>query len=232
MEMIIVRRGVVAVLICLLAIGALGCGSLGFADAVPGLSGLPRGEDPLETQSRACTEAMQGAVASQGLTDSDDVNRLIEVIQSQNEGCGIPIWNPLASGDPGADECLRGLLRDQVTAGMMGVSGDGVLFLSMQASDGTPTGEGCFMYHAKRGTWVASGLDHARRYMEANRCRRAPGAMIPALDPTCVAMYGHPDQRATPAASPHGLLGDLPGVTIDGPSPVNRDVPQPRGASR
>ena len=190
MEMIIVRRVVVAVLICLWAIVALGCGSLGFADAVPG---LPRSEDPLETESKACTEAMQGAVASRGLMDPDDINRLIEAIQSQNEGCGIPIWNPLASGDTDADECLRGLLRDQVTAGMMGVSGDGVLFVSMHGADGTPTGEGCFMYHAKRGTWVASGLDHARRYMEANRCRRAPGAMIAEPDPTCVAMYGHPD---------------------------------------
>ena len=204
MGMIVMRRAAAALLLGFAVLAVVGCGRLGFADAVPMIPGVSLGGDSLDSQSRACTEAMQGAVVSNGLTDPDDVNRLIGVIQSQNDGCGIPIWNPLATGDAGADECLRGMLRDQVTAGAMGVGGDGFMFVSMQASDGTPTGEGCFMYHAKRGTWVASGLDHARRYMEANRCRRAPGSMVAEPDPTCVAMYGHPDERMAPTP----VLGD------------------------
>ena len=179
--------GLLAVAVFSLMMSA--CGVPGFADSVPalpGVPGLPGSDDELSRQSEACSEAMREAVSDQGLTDPDQINSLIGVIQSQNHGCGAPIWNPLATGDPGADECLRGILRDQVAAGAVGVPGDGTVFIGMQASDGTPTGEGCFMYHAKRGTWVASGLDHARWYMRENRCRRAPGAMIEEPDPDCV----------------------------------------------
>ena len=164
----------------------VGCGTFAFGESLPGVPDLPVGIGDSDGQAEACTNAMKNAVSSQGFTDPEDVNLLISAIQSQNDGCGVPIWNPLATGDAGADECLRGMLRDQVTAGMMGASGDGAVFVSMQASDGTPTGEGCFMYHAKRGTWVESGLDHARWYMGENRCRRAPGSMIDELDPSCV----------------------------------------------
>ena len=170
----------------------LACGALGAGDVLPAGAGRLAGNDALQQQSKACTEAMQKAVVGQGLSDADGVNELISVIQNQNEGCGVPIWNPLATGDPGADQCLRGLIQDQVAAGAMGAGGSGMIFISMQGEE-SPTGPGCFMYHARRGTWVASGLDHARWYMEQNRCRRAPGSMVAEPDPTCVAQYGYPD---------------------------------------
>ena len=175
-----------AVFGALIFVAVSACGTLSFDDALSSVPGLPSGSGSTDGQAEACTQAMKDAVSIQGLADPDGVNSLISSIQSQNEGCGVPIWNPLATGDAGADECLRGMMRDQVTAGMMGYGGDGAVFVSMQASDGTPTGEGCFMYHAKRGTWVDSGLDHARWYMNENRCRRAPGSMVSEADPNCV----------------------------------------------
>ena len=167
------------------------CGALGFGDALPSVLGVGSGGDPLQQQSEACTGALKDAVSSQGLADSESVNELISLIQSQNEGCGVPIWNPLATGDAGADECLRGIVQDQVAAGAVGAGESGMIFISMQGEGAA--GESCFMYHARRGTWVESGLDHARRYMQQNRCRRAPGSMVAALDPDCVAQHGYPD---------------------------------------
>ena len=175
---------VVVAALFLILVGA--CGTFAFGESLSSVPGSSVGGSDTDGQVEACTQAMQDAVSAQGFTDPEDVNQLISAIQSQNDGCGVPIWNPLATGDAGADECLRGMMRDQVTAGMMGAGGDGAVFVSMQASDGTPSGEGCFMYHAKKGTWVESGLDHARWYMEENRCRRAPGSMVEGPDVGCV----------------------------------------------
>ena len=178
--------------IVLFALTAAGCGSLSFADLpeVPGVSGVPGvgvsglGGGATAELQQACTDALKGAIAERGLTDPGQVNGLIDAIQDSNEGCDVGIWNPLATGDPGADACMQGLVRDQVTAGALG-GGDGALFIQMQASDGTPDGEGCFMYHAKEGTWVNSALDHAREHMRKNRCKRAPGSMVSEPDPDC-----------------------------------------------
>ena len=123
-------------------------------------------------QAKACDRLLMQHVAAEGLTTAEDVNSLIERIQDKADGCGVFIWNPLATGDPEADKCLRDMMVSTSTMGVLGGSG-GIFITHREGS----AGEGCFAYHARRGVWVGSGLDHAREFMRSKEGENAPFAL-------------------------------------------------------